>query len=191
VSVDLELESWRREWRDDTEPLPELKRRIRGQDRRMIAGGIVILVCLAIATLMGFGQPRSGWGGFAAGVWIATVLALGYTLWVRRGTWATPAPTTEAYVEMLHRRAVATLRKTVVLGRAMIAALALYGGWLVLSGRHRTAYSGLVFAAFTVGILLMGVLGRRRRRAMDELAQLVDRASGVAETPEAKGIFPE
>ncbi|HET7250253.1 MAG TPA: hypothetical protein VFI79_10435 [Gemmatimonadales bacterium] len=186
MSVDLELESWRREWRVDTEALPELKRRIRGQNRRMIAGAHVILVCLAIATVLGFRQPRSGWGGFAAGVWIATVLASGYTLWVRRGTWATPAATTEAYVELLYRRAVATLRKTVVLGRAMIAVLALYGGWLVLSGRHRTAFSGLVFAAFTVAILLMGVLERRRRRAMEEMTRLVDRASDVAEPSKAK-----
>lgn len=173
MSVDLELESWRREWRIDTEPLPDLKRRIRGQNRRMLAGVALIAVCLAVATVLGLRQPNSGWSGFAVGVWIAILLAGGYTLWVRHGTWKPEAATTEAYAQLLHRRAVAALRKTVVLGWAMTAMFAIYGGWLVLSGTHRTAHYGLIFTSFTVAILWMHVLGRRRRRAVEAAARLV------------------
>lgn len=180
--MDLELESWRREWHVDTEPLPDLKRHIRGQNRRMLAGGALIVVCLAVATVLGLQQPTSGWGGFAVGVWIATLLAGGYTLWVRRGTWKPEGTTTEAYVQLLHRRAVAALRKTVVLGWAMTAMFAIYGGWLVLSGTHRTAHSGLIFTAFTVAILWMQALGRRRRRAVEAAARLVV-ASSDSPTP--------
>lgn len=187
MSVDFELESWRREWHIDTELLPELRASIRGQNRRMLAGMALVLACLAVATFLGVREPGSGWGGFALGAWIAAVLAGGYTLWVRRGTWEPAGATTEAYVRLLHRRAVATLKKTVVLGYAMVAVFAAYAGWSVLSGTHRSNVSGLVFTGFTVALLLMGVLQRRRRRAVAEAARLLELLSEAPEPPGAQG----
>jgi hypothetical protein len=191
VSIDLEIESWRREWTFETEPLPELKRRIRGQNRRMIAGAVVIVVCLAFATVMGLRDPRSAWGGFAWGIWISTLLAGGYAMWVRRGTWAPAAPTTEAYVELLHRRAVATLRKTVVLRRSLVVFLAFYAVFVIWSREHVTTRSTLLVTAVALESLLMRALERRRRRAVEETARLVDRASDAPNTTEQKRMESE
>jgi hypothetical protein len=171
--------------------LPELKRRIRGQNRRMIAGGVVVAVCLAFATVMGLRDPGSVWGGFAWGIWTSTVVAGGYVWWVRRGTWEPASSTTEAYVELLHRRAVATLRKTVMLRRALLVFLALYGVFLVWNRERVTTWSMLLVAVIALESLWMRVLERRRRRALEEANRLVDRASDAPETREQKRMESE
>src|SRR6185369_7559566 len=95
VTVDLELDAWRQEWSRDTEKLPELRGRIRRQNRRMRFGLVAILVCLAVATAIALLRPTDGWRGFALGVWGAVVVAGSYTLWVRRGTWEPAALTSQ------------------------------------------------------------------------------------------------
>ena len=50
MSNDTELEIWRQEWRDQTEPLPELRKKIKRQNLRTAAAIIAIGVCLAVST---------------------------------------------------------------------------------------------------------------------------------------------
>jgi hypothetical protein len=51
VTIDAELETWRREWRDRAEPLPELKKKIKRQNLQTIAAGIVLAACDLIVHL--------------------------------------------------------------------------------------------------------------------------------------------
>ena len=173
MSLDLEMESWRQEWSVATEPLPELKRRIRAQNRRLVAGTLAIAACLAMATLLAVAHPTSGWRGFAFGVWIASLVGVGYALWARRGTWTPATQTTRAYLVLLHQRAVATLSKTVFLRRAVLVVLAAYGAFLLWRRGPITMTTGLVVAALVAESLWMRALERKRRRAVDEAARMV------------------
>ena len=38
MTSDLELETWQREWQEQTEPLPELKKKIKRQNLQTVLG---------------------------------------------------------------------------------------------------------------------------------------------------------
>jgi len=177
MTTDPELARWREEWSFDTEPLPELRQRVRAQNRRLAAGGVLLAVCLAAGAVLGLRLPASAWGGFALGLWLAALVGGGYALWVRRGTWAVAAQTTGAYADLLHRRAVATLAKTVFLRRCLTVVLVAYGAWLLWTGPRIAARAMPVVGLLAAEAALFRVLERRRRRAVDETARLAARAS--------------
>jgi len=177
MSLDLERERWRQEWSFDTEPLPELTRRVRGQNRRLLAGGIALAACLAAATVVALRAPGSEWSGFAIGVWAAAVVGGGYALWVRRGTWEPAAQTTHAYADLLHRRAIATLAKTVFLRRALTVVLLAYGALMVWNVPRLTPRTMAVAALLALETMLFRAIEARRRRALDAAARLAGRAS--------------
>jgi hypothetical protein len=178
VSADLELESWRQAWSVDTEPLPELKRRVRAQNRRLVLGLVAMACVLVIATAVALRQPPgSGWRGFAVGVWAASAVGGAYALWARRGTWEPSAQTTEAYVDVLRRRAVAELRKLVFLRRCLLVVLVGYTGWLLWKGWPFTLRSGVLVAMFALEGWWMGRMEKRRRRDVDAAAALAKRVS--------------
>jgi hypothetical protein len=108
VSNDTELEIWRQEWRDQTEPLPELRKKIKRQNLRTAAAIVAIGVCLAVSTSVALKTRSPFMAGLAAGIVFASVFMGGYAWWVRRGAWKPTAQTTLAYAELVHRRAIAT-----------------------------------------------------------------------------------
>lgn len=184
MSLDLELDTWRREWSIDTEPLPELKRRVRAQNRRLMIGISAVAACLAAGTAIALRHPLdSGWGGFAVGLWVASVVGIAYAVWVRRGTWEPASQTTGAYVDLLHRRAVADLRKIVFLRRGLLVVLVGYTVLLLWKGWHFTARSALVIAALVLEGWWMRSLERRRRRDVDAAAALANRMAEVNDGP--------
>jgi len=172
VSLDLELDAWRREWSADTEPLPELKRRVFAQNRRLGLGIAAIAVCLAIGTGIAVGHPfGSWWGGFAVGLWVASAVGVGYVLWVRRGTWRPASETTEAYLVLLHERAIAEQRKLKFLSRAALVTLVAYGAFL-LATRNVTWSRALVAIGLLVETRWIQWLERRRRDRVEAAAAL-------------------
>jgi hypothetical protein len=178
VSLDLEWEGWRREWSADTEPLPALQRKVRAQNRRFGLGIAAIALCLAAGAVLALTHPSdSGWSGFAAGLWITCLVAGGYVWWIRRGTWEPSAETTQAYVELLHRRAIAEGRKLAFLRGCVWVALAGYGAFLLWRGRGVSVPAGLVIAGLLLEALWIHTLARRRRHAVDEAAALMERLS--------------
>ena len=184
MNLDLELESWRREWSVDTEPLPELKRRVRAQNRRLALGVLAIACCVAIGTAIALRHPLdSGWGGFAVGLWAASLVGVGYALWVRRGTWEPASPTTGAYLDLLHRRARAEVRKIVFLRRVLLVVLIGYTALLLWKGWHLGVRSALLIAAFALEGWWMRGLERRRRRDLEGAAALARRMSEETERP--------
>jgi hypothetical protein len=184
VSADFELDAWRREWSVDTEPLPELERRFRAQNRRLLVGALAIAGCLAIGTVIAIRHPwDSGWGGFALGLWASSLAGIGYALWVRRGTWEPASETTGAYLDLLHRRAVAQLRKLVFLRRCLLVVLVAYTAVLLWKGWRFDVRSALLVAAFALEAWWMRRLERRRRRDVEDAAALARRMRQDDEGP--------
>jgi len=184
VTVDLELDDWRREWSRDTESLPELRLRIQRQNRRMKIGLTALVACLVLATAIALFHPTDGWRGFALGVGGAVLVAGGYTLWVRRGTWAPAALTSHAYIDLLHRRALAEVRKIVFVRRALAVVLLGYAGFVLFRLPHRGAREALVVSAFAVELVWIRLLERRRRRAAEEAGRLLQDTLNPSDTSE-------
>ena len=107
MNHDTELEIWQREWQEQTEPLPDLKKKIRRQNLKTVAAIFAVCVCLAISTAAALRTRSSFMAGMAVGIAFAGVFLGGYAWWVRRGAWKPTAQTTLAYAELSHRRAVA------------------------------------------------------------------------------------
>lgn len=181
MTTDIELEIWRQQWRDRTEPLPEWKRKIERQNRWTVAAIIVAGGCLAVSTLWAV-QSRSSFAvGLAAGMWLTTVIAGSYAWWVRRGAWRPCAQTTLAYMELAHRRAVAKTRQLRFSCYLLLAAtllLAIFAAW---SSKDRARDAAIVLALGIESVLL-GHYERRKRREVEQTKKLIDEMKEWAET---------
>ena len=51
MTTDTELERWQQEWREHTDPLPELKKKIRRQNWQTAAAIVAICACIVLSTL--------------------------------------------------------------------------------------------------------------------------------------------
>jgi hypothetical protein len=149
-------------------------------------GLVAILVCLAVATAIALLRPTDGWRGFALGVWGAVVVAGSYTLWVRRGTWEPAALTSQAYVDLLHRRAIAEVRKIVFVRRALAVVLLGYAVFIFLRLPHRGLRETLVIAAFALELVWIRVLEGRRRRAAAEAGRLLEDLHQIPDRPRSE-----
>ncbi len=188
MNVDLELESWRREWRSASAPLPDLKRRIRRQNARMGAAAALLVVCLAVSTTAALRGAGAFWSGLATGLWATALLVGTYAWWVRRGSWAPSADTTRAYLELAWRRAVAKERTLGFSVGMLLIAVALYGGFVALTPGHVSALSAAVLAALLLEVPLLTWLRRRNRHERDETRRLLDQTLEARDaTPSAAG----
>lgn len=174
MTIDAELETWRREWRDRAEPLPELKKKIKRQNLQTIAAGIVLAACLVFSTVEALRSHSSFMSGFAIGLWFATVFAGGYAWWVRRGAWRPSAQTTLAYVELSHQRAVAkvrTLRFSFYLLLATTLLFAVFGAW---NWKAFAARDAVILAALALELIFFAYYGRRKKREVAETRKLLE-----------------
>ena len=133
---DRELATWREQWQSAAEPLPHIHKRIKRQNFWFLANNLASL-CAAIAALIFVAwavhrepsQLRIGW---AAGLCVLLFVAVGYRLWLQRGTWRAEAQSTRAFVELWQRRVRARVR-TIRLGFYLIPA------WIIFCGGLATA----------------------------------------------------
>lgn len=173
MTTDLELETWKQEWRDQTEPLPELKKKIKRQNLRTAAAIIAVCVCLAFSTVEALRHRSPFMAGVAAGIAFAGLFVGGYAWRARRGAWRPTAQTTLAYAELCHRRAIARARILHFSFRFLLVAtvlLALLVGW---NWRHFHARDGIILAALVVELFVFKRLGRRKVREVEETGKLV------------------
>ena len=77
MTVDTELDVWRREWREETEPFPALKKKIRRQNLRIVGAIVAIAVCLIVSTIEAIRTGNAFVAGLAAGIGFARTAAAG------------------------------------------------------------------------------------------------------------------
>jgi predicted lysophospholipase L1 biosynthesis ABC-type transport system permease subunit len=174
VTNDTELEVWQREWRDQTEPLPDFKKKIRRQNLQMAAGVLAICVCLAVSTVIALRTRTPFMAGLASGIAFASVVLGGYAWRVQRGAWKPTSQTTLAYAELSHRRAVAkvkTLRFSFYFLLVTVLLLATFLGW---NWKRFRARAGIVTAALVTELFFLKYLGQRKQREAEQTSRLLD-----------------
>jgi hypothetical protein len=171
-----ELETWRREWREVSDPLPDLKKKIRRQNRRMVLVVAILCFCLAASTVAALRTGNSFLSGLAAGLWVTSVLSGCCSWWVRRGTWRPAAQTTRAFLELSYKRAVAKSQTIRFCVYFLAIAMLLYAGALLYfwSTSSLKPLGLLVFAAMIAELFFLRRLGRRKQREVQETRRLLE-----------------
>jgi hypothetical protein len=176
VIADTELETWRREWQSQTEPLPKLKKKIKRQNLQTIAGVALMCVCLAYSTTEALRTRSSFMAGLAAGLWFAG-LVLGSYIWrVQRGAWKPAAQTTQAYLELSYKRAVAKARTLRFSFYFLLTMIILLAPVLVWSWRTLHGTSLLVLAALVAELFYFKFLERRKKLEVEETRKLMEQS---------------
>lgn len=168
MNVDLELESWKRQWREPGgETLPDFRAKIRRQDRRTMLVLMLGAVCL-VGSLVAVWQVRTAfWSGLAAGLWFSTAVMGAYVWRVRRGTWRPAARTTQAYIELCYRRAIAKERIARFAGVFLGIAVVAYGIFVLWNHEHISPLSVVVLAALAAESFFLRAVARRKRREIE------------------------
>jgi hypothetical protein len=180
VSTDAELETWQREWRDQTEPLPELKKKIKRQNLRTFAAVVAICVCLVFSTVSALRGHSSFMAGLATGLWFASLSMGGYAWRVRRGSWRPTAQTTLAYAELAYQRALAKARILRFAFYFLLTATILYAGFVAWEAAwHARTFSGkglllLVLAGMVAELFLFRHLARRQKKEIEKTGKLLE-----------------
>ncbi len=174
MKTDLELETWRQEWRDRTEPLPELKKKIRRQNLRTAAAAIAICLCLAVSSTEAWLHRSWFMAGMAAGIAFAGVFVGGFAWWVRRGAWKPTAQTTLAYAELSYKRAVAKARTLRFSFHLLLAMIVLFAGFTAWHWHDFHLRERMILGAIVIELFFLKHLERRKKREIVETKKLVD-----------------
>jgi hypothetical protein len=174
VTTDTELDIWRREWRDHTEPLPDLKKKIRRQNLQTVAAIVAVCACLAISTVMALRTRSPFVAGLAAGIGFGALFLGGYAWWVKRGAWKPTAQTTLAYAELSYRRAIARARTARFSFYFLLVTTLLLATFVAWNWKHFRARDGVVVAALVTELFFLKHVARRKQREMEETRKLID-----------------
>ena len=175
MTRDIELESWQQEWRDQTEPLPELKKKIKRQNLRTALAIVAVVVGLALSTAAALRGHGSFMSGLATGMWFACIVMGGYAWRVRRGAWKPSAQTTLAYAELANKRALAKARTLRFAFYFLLTATVLFAGfaaWLWRTASDKWLLA-LVLTGMVAELCWMRYLARRNRREVEKTRKLL------------------
>ena len=176
MTVDIEIETWRREWQSQTEPLPKLKRKIQRQNLRTIAGVVLMCACLAVSTTEALRTRSSFMAGLAAGLWFAGLVLGSYAWWVQRGAWKPAAQTTQGYLELSYKRAVAKARTLRFSFYFLLAAIVVLAPFLLWSWKTLRGIGVLALAALVAELFLFRYLERRKKLEIEETKKLLEQS---------------
>jgi lysylphosphatidylglycerol synthetase-like protein (DUF2156 family) len=184
MSVDTELDNWRRAWQSEAPAMPDLAAKVKQQSRRLwmlLAGEILVTAVIGgCAIALAVRIRRADFNVLAAAVWVFLGVAWAYALRSRRGCWAPAALDTAAFLDISIRRvraAIATAAFGVLLA---VCELLFSFAWIYRYKSHESALSLGAFlasptviavAVFTVALAACAAWYRRRKRI--ELAWLL------------------
>lgn len=174
MTTDTELETWQREWRDQTAPLPDWKRKIRLQNLRSVVGVIAICLCLTLSIVEALRTRSAFMAGLASGIGFASVLLGGYALRVQRGAWRPTAQTTLAYAELCHKRAIAKARTLRFSIYVLLVATILCTALVAWNWKNFHARDGVIVAALVAELFFLQHYERRKKREIEETRKLLD-----------------
>lgn len=181
MNMDVELAAWRAEWLAD-EPVPhiDLRMLVNRKTRRMrlALAGQLLWGALILGFTARFASRHAGveWILWAAVLWIATFLAVGFTLWNKAGTWKALGQSNAAFVDLSRRRCERELQAIHVGRWALAAQLFIVAVWLSIDAMaHRLPVAPYLFGmAVTIllGALWLTVFTARERRIAGDLRNL-------------------
>ena len=181
MSIELEMAEWRSDWlAEKSVPRIDLVDLVRRRTRRMR----LQLACQLLwgLSLLGFSawfasrRPVFEWVLWAAVIWTATFLAVGFEIWNVTGTWGALQQSNAAFLDLSRRRCAHELR-AVHIGRwALAVQLAIVTVWLSIDTLlHRLPVASYLFgiaATIFIGSLWLALFARRERRIMRDLEWL-------------------
>jgi hypothetical protein len=182
VTVDTELDVWRREWREETEPFPALKKKIRRQNLRIVGAIVAIAVCLIVSTIEAIRTGNAFVAGLAAGIGFAGIVQGAFSWWARRGAWRPAARTTLAYAELAYKRAIATARTTRFSFRFLVIVVVLFAALAVWHWKTFAAVYGLILVAMVAELFLLDYKRQRAQRGLEESKALFEQTKEFADS---------
>lgn len=181
MTVDTELDVWRREWLDETEPFPALKKKIRRQNLRIAGAIVAIAVCLIVSTIEAVRTGNAFVAGLATGVGFAGIVQGAYAWRARRGAWRPAAQTTLAYAGLAYKRGVAMARTTRFSFRFLVIVVALYAGLVVWHWKTFSLLYALILVAMVAELFLLDCNRRRAQRGLVESKALFEQTKQFAD----------
>jgi hypothetical protein len=182
MSMDTELETWRRDWQLETAIPADLRRRVERQSRWLkigIAGDILVTAVIGggVMALAARSQQRD-MPLLVAATWSFIAIAWVFRLTITRGLWSPAAIDTAAFVDLSVGRCRAHLRATLFGAGLYVCEMAFCLGWLYRHSAPRrprlawlfgTPFNGFVWL---FSLALFGSLAWYRRKKRAELAWL-------------------
>jgi hypothetical protein len=189
VSNDIELESWRRQWRGGSRSAPRveeverLKQRVVRETRwaklSLIAPIWVTVGVGGGMTLLALRDEHPLHVALAIETWIFIAVVWAGCLWIARGTWRPLADTTTAFVDISIRRREANLRGAtfgVYLYVFQLLVMKVVVGWLTSEGlaASLTSPHTIMFGWIGLPLFCAGVywFRRRQRAELERLHEL-------------------
>jgi len=183
MSMDTELETWRREWQSETAVPPDLRRRVERQSRWMkigMAADVLVTVVIGGGVIaLTARSPQPDMLLLAAATWSFIVAAWAFRVAVTRGLWSPAAIDTAAFVDLSVRRCRAQLKATLFGAGLYACEMAFCLGWIYRHAAPRpplvnwlfgSLFNGLVWL-FSLAFFVFLAWYRRKKRA--ELAWLL------------------
>ena len=174
MTTDTELERWQQEWRAHTDPLPELKKKIRRQNWQTAAAIVATCVCIILATLAAIHRQSAFFAGSATGMGFASIVLGGYAWWVKRGAWKPTANTTLAYAELTHKRAQAKAHLLHFAFYMLLVTAVLFSGFLVWNLKRIHPRDVFIDVALIAELFYIKRQERRKLQEVQETERLIE-----------------
>ncbi len=180
MSIDLELETWREQWRQESAVPTDLRRRVERQSRRMRimrACEILITVVFGGGTILS--AVRSGRADvwvLAALTWVSIAIAWAMSLMSTHDLWSPASADHAAFLDLSIRRCRAQIQATVLAALLYCFNLAFTLAWVYRAQPLRNVCAFLiswrVCVVWAVTLIFFVWMVRHRRAKRVELARL-------------------
>ena len=176
MQTDPELSRWMEEWKEGSAPSPPAALQLASRVRRrtlgllVLAAGETILTVGALAFIVSVVRRSHGWPDHLAmaGLAVASLSAVAFSFWNRRGVWRSTASTTAEFLAFSLLRC-RRRRRSLRFGWWLLAVeLAVLGPWLASRGAGVPGYAFLAAVAATAALIFTWI-NRRTRREIAEL----------------------
>lgn len=184
MSLDTELETWRRDWQSAAAVPADLRRRVERQSRWLkigIAGDIAVTVVIGGGVVALAARERQpGMWLMVAATWTFIAAAWAFRLTITRGLWSPAAIDTAAFVDLSLRRCRAQLKAAAFGGALFVCEIAFCMGWIY---RHTTPHAPLMtwlfasafhWAVWALSVVFFVSLAWYRGKKRAELAWLLN-----------------
>lgn len=157
MSLDIELDTWRRDWQSESAVPLELRRCVERQSRWlkvMVAADVLVTVAIGGGvTGLAARSPRPDMLLLAAATWLFIAVAWTFRLTISRGLWSPTAIDTAAFVDLSIRRCRAQLAATLFGAGLFVCEMAFCLGWIYMHFAPRPPLLLWLFGSWSNGLV--------------------------------------